>query len=61
MMSPRKESKKEVIRLRLTTYQMLKLKIYAYSRGQSVSHVLREYIRRLPSPPVQEDPVDNSL
>ena len=43
-----RETKGEVLRVRLTTRYREKLRAYARSHGVSESHVICEYIRRLP-------------
>jgi hypothetical protein len=43
-----REKKTEVLRVRLTKRYREKLKAYAASHGVSESHVINEYIRRLP-------------
>jgi hypothetical protein len=42
--------KTEVIRLRLTKQQKTKLKAFADKKQTTVSHVIVEYINRLPNP-----------
>jgi hypothetical protein len=36
--------------VRLTSYEFEKLQDFADNRGVTMSHVIREYIRRLPKP-----------
>jgi hypothetical protein len=36
--------------VRLTTYEFDKLQDFANNRGVTMSHIIREYIRRLPKP-----------
>ncbi|CBN57838.1 hypothetical protein [Kamptonema sp. UHCC 0994] len=43
--------------LRLTQYELEKLKEFANHKDVTMSHVLREYIRRLPKPPSVETPI----
>ena len=47
-MGTSRETKSEVLRVRLTTRYREKLRAYAASHGVSESHVICEYIRRLP-------------
>jgi hypothetical protein len=47
-MGGNRETKSEVLRVRLTTRYREKLRAYAASHGVSESHVICEYIRRLP-------------
>ena len=49
-----RETKSEVLRVRLTTRYREKLRAYAASHGVSESHVICEYIRRLPRNSVNE-------
>lgn len=44
------DKKDNVVRVRMTAHEAVKLKAFAEKRGTSVSHVLREYVRRLPNP-----------
>lgn len=57
--SPKKRSesalKTNTIQIRLNDYELEKLKAYADSHSWSVSHVIREYIRRLPKPKNNKD------
>jgi len=39
----------ETVRVRLSRYENAKLRAYADKHGYTVSHVIREYIRRLPN------------
>ncbi|HLO49160.1 MAG TPA: CopG family transcriptional regulator [Kamptonema sp.] len=43
--------------LRLTQYELEKLKAFAHHKDVTMSHVLREYIRRLPMRPEPETPI----
>jgi hypothetical protein len=43
-----KQAKSKTLRVRLTEYEENKLSRYAEKHSVSVSHVIREYIRRLP-------------
>jgi len=47
-MRVKRETKGEVLRVRLTARYREKLRAYAASHGVSESHVICEYIRRLP-------------
>lgn len=42
--------------LRLTQYELEKLKAFADYKEVTMSHVLREYIRRLPKPQPPQTP-----
>lgn len=46
------ETKEKVLRVRLTAYQLGKLRAYADKHEMTVSRVIHEYIRRLPNPKV---------
>jgi hypothetical protein len=43
------ETKEKVLRVRLTAHELQKLKAFAEGRGVTASHVIHEYIRRLPN------------
>lgn len=43
-------SKEKVLRVRLSEHEQMKLEAYATKHDISMSHVIREYIRRLPNP-----------
>jgi len=47
-MKTRKPAHTKVLRVRITPHEDLKLDCYAAKHGVTVSHVIREYIRRLP-------------
>lgn len=42
-------AKKNTLRVRLSDHEMTKLEGYAEKHGWTISHVIREYIRRLPN------------
>lgn len=42
--------KSTMLRVRLSEHESEKLQVYADSHGVSISHIIREYIRRLPNP-----------
>lgn len=42
-------TKNKTIKARVTEHQFRKLQAYAESKGVTMSHVLHEYIRRLPN------------
>lgn len=44
-----RNAKSETLRVRLTKHQMTKLKEHAKKHGTTVSHIIHEYIRRLPN------------
>lgn len=44
-----KSKKDQVLRVRVTSHQLQKLKLYALNHGVSVSHIIQEYIKRLPN------------
>lgn len=46
----KKPTKNTVLRVRLSNHEMTKLEKFAEKRDQTLSHVIREYIRRLPNP-----------
>lgn len=48
--------KEKKLVLRLTAYELDKLKAFADHKNVTMSHVLREYIRRLPKPYIQQTP-----
>lgn len=50
-MAVKKPTKVNTLRVRLTEHELQKLESYALAHGWSVSHVIREYIRRLPNLP----------
>ncbi len=45
-----KQTKSEVLRVRLTPHELKKLKAHAEKHGTNPSHIIHEYIRRLPNP-----------
>lgn len=45
----RKLAKKEMLRVRLSEYEIAKLNCYAWKQNKTVSLVIREYIKRLPA------------
>lgn len=45
-----KARKEKVIRVRVSVHESKKVTAFADKRGTSISHVIREYIRRLPNP-----------
>ncbi len=49
-MKTKKVAKSNTLRVRLSERETTKLEAYADAHGWTVSHVIREYIRRLPSP-----------
>lgn len=51
-----RETKTEVLRVRLSKRYKKKLKAYAANHGVSESHVICEYIRRLPHPKTVSHP-----
>lgn len=53
-MKGKKTTKEEVLRVRVTAHQLQKLKAHATKHGVTVSHVIHEYIRRLPNPKGEE-------
>jgi hypothetical protein len=48
-MSKPKPTKAKTLRVRLTEHEHAKLEAFAARRDQSVSLIIREYIRRLPT------------
>jgi hypothetical protein len=56
-MAHKKEMKSEWVRIRVTEHFRKKLYAYADRHNVSVTHVLTEYIRRLPNKP-SEDSID---
>lgn len=42
-------SREKSLRIRVTNEEFDKLKAYADSKGVAMSHIIREYIRRLPT------------
>jgi len=56
IMANKKRPKKErIFRARLTDHQFNKLETFARRRGVTMTHVLNEYIRRLPNPSEDEN------
>lgn len=53
-MKIKRSVKSTVLQVRLSEHESEKLQAYAESHEISVSHVIREYIRRLPNPKVVE-------
>lgn len=51
---PKQVNKEKVFRLRLSNHEQVKLEAYAAKHDLSMSHVIREYIRRLPNPKVSD-------
>jgi len=50
-MTTKKQVRKErIFRARLTNHQFNKLQAFARRRGVTMTHILNEYIRRLPNP-----------
>jgi len=45
----KQQERLEIFRVRLSKHENEKLRAYAYRRGYTASHVIREYIRRLPN------------
>jgi hypothetical protein len=45
----KRERRSELLRVRVTPHEKFKIEWYAERHGLDVSHVLREYIRRLPN------------
>lgn len=45
-----RQIKEKVLRVRVTSHQLQKLKAYAEKHDTTVSRVIHEYIRRLPNP-----------
>lgn len=54
-MGTRRIAKEKLLRIRLTDHERTKLSSYAARHGWTASHVIREYIRRLPNPRVDVD------
>ncbi len=48
-MKRRKAFKTQMLRVRITEYEAVKLNFYAHKHDKTVSKIIREYIRRLPS------------
>jgi hypothetical protein len=48
-MTKKKANRVNVLRVRLSDHEFEKLKAFAESHDQNVSHIIREYIRRLPN------------
>ncbi len=44
------QKKNNTLRVRLTDYEVTKLRNHAEKHGVSVSHIIHEYIKRLPAP-----------
>lgn len=44
------KTRDNVIRVRMSNHETHKLKAFAEKHGVTVSHVIREYVRRLPNP-----------
>jgi hypothetical protein len=49
-LSHAKQVKDQTLRVRVTAHQLQKLKSHALNRKVTVSHIIHEYIRRLPNP-----------
>ncbi len=43
-----RHDKREKLVIRLTEQELAKLQVYADHKGVAMSHIIREYIRRLP-------------
>lgn len=48
-METKKVIKDEILRVRVTAHELRKLRMHAEKHGVTVSHVIHEYIRRLPN------------
>jgi hypothetical protein len=48
-MQSKKAVKSNTLRVRLSDHEMSKLESYAKNHEWTISHVIREYIRRLPN------------
>ena len=44
-----RQTKEKILRVRVTSHQFQKLKAHAEKHGVSMSHVIHEYLRRLPN------------
>jgi predicted DNA-binding protein len=43
-------NRENLVRVRMSDHEVTKLKAFAKKRGATISHILREYVRRLPNP-----------
>jgi predicted DNA binding CopG/RHH family protein len=44
-----RQTKEKILRVRVTAHQLQKLKAYAEKHGVTASHIIHEYLRRLPN------------
>jgi hypothetical protein len=54
-MQTKKATKSNTLRIRVSNHELTKLESYAKKHGWTISHVIREYIRRLPNREEKEE------